>query len=38
MFFAMGPVTTVGSIESPVWYLAYITPELRVGLFGFYSL
>ena len=29
-FFALGPVTTVGHMESPIKYLAYLTPELQV--------
>ena len=29
-FFALGPVTTVGNMESPIKYLSYFVPELEV--------
>ena len=29
-FFAMGPVATVGHMESPIKYLAYFIPEIEV--------
>ena len=29
-FYALAPVATVGHIESPIRYLAYLTPELQV--------
>ena len=29
-FFALGPVTTVGHMESPIKYLSYFLPEVQV--------
>ena len=29
-FFALGPVATVGHIESPIKYLAFFSPEIEV--------
>ena len=31
MFFALGPVTTIGEVHTPLRFLAYLTPELEVG-------
>ncbi|XP_078361671.1 gastric triacylglycerol lipase-like isoform X2 [Oculina patagonica] len=36
-FFALGPVTTVGHIESPIKYLAYFIPEIETRLPVYYS-
>ena len=31
-FFALGPVATVGHIESPIKYIAHFLPELEVRI------
>ena len=30
-FYAMGPLTTISHMKSPIKYLAYLTPEIQVS-------